>query len=1208
METKGESQFEEETSGKPLEGNNDSRSKEWAINSNSKTIKAETVKAERTECLESGGFGNSEMEISAVKRELKPMTEKIASTLEEMNTTNDTDLLLDRKQERRVKPESKSNGTGVNFEDNTVVDERAPAVCRSMEKVPSKETSLYDTNSKNNTKSEAKRIHREQKKNAPTSSDLLDADNGVRSSAAVKERKHDSQSKSSHSGKKPKAKSHRDVRDSLPEGSYGCKEEDIVENGGGLGELLPKEKSMSKRDFDMPGASKREISSSARHDRHTASEEQKMHVPPASVSTANAVPALQVPVVIKEHWVQCDICQKWRLLPYETDTTTLPKEWKCSMQLWLPGMNRCDVGEDETTNALNALYVIPAPANGIPPVGHPHVASSGLTTASSFSVNGHAEQSRKRKSLPGDRSSVIEGCHSSQASAYPLSNQHAPTRIKSTADSNQYPTERNSVSKSVDPFTEKKKSKSKSRGSYSDGGDLVERPKKHSKGKSKREMDHGEYKASKKIKKEDRHRSSRDRNGKYDLASGDIADEAEALLLKETTLNNLGEKSDVPSLKQKTAPRYDHLEKSKRNKEDDVVLSEDRNKEIFHTSDAQRSDISSKKRIVKEWEESQHNSIAHVSNGITANHSSAAKETYKDQNLKETKSKLKKSEELYSTTDSRSVKGQILSHNGGHVNNELVEDSTDFAGKRAPSDLLVKRSSEQALDLVGPASSDMAHIQTTAVTSSSSKASDSQKKKQNSHVVKTSPIESVSSSPVRNSNIDKLPHNRILEKDGPINANSSTMLSSVKYLNNEAGLVDNIRQVKKSKDSLLAGETVLHGSLQGISEKDDDLVQLTRGHAPEKISVRKGLDDDPHHASGRKDFVNGSSTSRGHNHLHSGDKNSLRTDGSSVQPRAALLDAKGDTVVNGNKKSAASIQDRNGSTHCPPDGNFQPELPPGKDKSYPKSNRQDTEKPKAQMVPSPLKETHSTPVKSNASKLTPQSRRCNDENGGQKGVSKQGTSNPADTSSPARKDGNSTAYALKEARDLKHKANRLKKEGKDLESTRLYFEAALKFLHVASLLEPPSIDGGKQGDAAQSMYSDTAKLCNFVAHEYERCKKMAAAALAYKCVEVAYLKAAYYKYPIASKDRQVLQAVVQTTPGESPSSSASDIDNLNNNGLSKKAPSNKDANSPQVAGNHLLLAVRNQPHLTRLLAYYTTPNRIMINAMEHIRCILPLID
>ncbi|XP_051213779.1 cysteine-tryptophan domain-containing zinc finger protein 7 [Lolium perenne] len=1176
METKGESHFEEETAGKYLEGNKDARLKEGAINSNIKTIKTETVKVETTKCSESGGLGSSEMEFSAAKRELKPMTEKTA-TLEEMNTTNDTDLLLDRKHERRIKPESKSNGAGVSFEDNTVIDERTPAVCRSMEKVPSKETLLYDASSKNNTKSEAKRIHREQKKNAATSSDFLDVDNGARSSAAVKERKHDSQSKSSHSGKKPKPKSHRDVKDSLPDGSYGCKEQVILENGGGLGELQPKEKSWSKRDIDMPGASKREISSGAKHDRHTASEEQKMHVPPASVSTANAAPAPQVPHLIDEHWVQCDICQKWRLLPYETDMSTLPKEWKCSMQLWLPGMNRCDVGEDETTNALNALYVLPAPANGIPPVGHSHVASSGLTTA--FNVNGHAEQSRKRKSAPGDRISVIDGGHSTQASAYPVSSQHAPTRIKSSADSNQYHTERNSVSKSVDPFTEKKKSKSKSRGSHSDGGDLMERPKKHSKGKSKREIDHCEYKASKKIKKEDRHRSSRDRNAKCDLASGDIPDEAKALLLKATILNNLGEKGDVSSLKQQSAPRYDRLDKSKRDKDDDVVLSEDRNKETFHTSDAQRSDFSTKKRIVKEWEESQHNSTAHVSNGTTVNHSSVAKETYKDQNLKETKPKLKKSEELYSTTDFRSVKGQILSCNEGHVNNELVEDSTDFAGKRG-------------LNLVGPASGDMAHIQTAAVTSSSSKASDSQKKKHNSHVAKISPIESVSSSPVRNSNIDKPPHNRILEKDGPMNTNSSTMPSSVKHLNSEAGIVDNVRQAKKSKDSLLASEPVLHSSLQGSSDKDDDLVQLTRGHAPERLSLRKGLDDDTHHASGRKDStVNGSSASRGYNHLHSGDKNSSRTDGSVVQPRAAVLDAKGDTVANAHTKIAASMQDRNGSTHCPPDGNFQPQLSSGKDKLYPKSNKQDTEKPKAQMVPSPLKETHSTPVKSNASKLTPQSRRCSDENGGQHGVSKQGTSNPADTSSPAMKDGNSTAaYALKEARDLKHKANRLKKEGKDLESTRLYFEAALKFLHVASLLEPPSIDGGKQGDAAQSMFSDTAKLCNFVAHEYERCKKMAAAALAYKCVEVAYLKAAYYKYPIASKDRQVLQAVVQTTPGESPSSSASDIDNLNNNGLSKKAPSNKDANSPQVAGNHLLLAVRNQPHLTRLLAYTNDVN------------------
>lgn len=55
----------------------------------------------------------------------------------------------------------------------------------------------------------------------------------------------------------------------------------------------------------------------------------------------------------------------------------------------------------------------------------------------------------------------------------------------------------------------------------------------------------------------------------------------------------------------------------------------------------------------------------------------------------------------------------------------------------------------------------------------------------------------------------------------------------------------------------------------------------------------------------------------------------------------------------------------------------------------------------------------------------------------------------------------------------------LQDKGQELESTGLCFEAALKFLHVASLLETPSFDSSRSGDAAQSMkmYSETAKLC-----------------------------------------------------------------------------------------------------------------------------------
>ena len=46
----------------------------------------------------------------------------------------------------------------------------------------------------------------------------------------------------------------------------------------------------------------------------------------------------------------------------------------------------------------------------------------------------------------------------------------------------------------------------------------------------------------------------------------------------------------------------------------------------------------------------------------------------------------------------------------------------------------------------------------------------------------------------------------------------------------------------------------------------------------------------------------------------------------------------------------------------------------------------------------------------------------------------------------------------------------------------------------------------------------------FCAREFERLKKMANAALAYKCVEVAYMKAAFYNHPSAVKDKHALQA------------------------------------------------------------------------------------
>uniref|UniRef100_A0A1D1XHS9 MORC family CW-type zinc finger protein 4 n=1 Tax=Anthurium amnicola TaxID=1678845 RepID=A0A1D1XHS9_9ARAE len=115
----------------------------------------------------------------------------------------------------------------------------------------------------------------------------------------------------------------------------------------------------------------------------------------------------------------------------------------------------------------------------------------------------------------------------------------------------------------------------------------------------------------------------------------------------------------------------------------------------------------------------------------------------------------------------------------------------------------------------------------------------------------------------------------------------------------------------------------------------------------------------------------------------------------------------------------------------------------------------------------------------------------------------------------------------------------------------------------------------------------------FCAHEYEKRKEMAAAALAYKCMEVAYMKVVFSKHYRASKDRQDLQTALHlAASGESPSSSASDIDNVNNLGTLDKTSSVKIVSS-QVAGAHAI-AARSRPLSVRLLDFVQYVN----NAME----------
>lgn len=62
--------------------------------------------------------------------------------------------------------------------------------------------------------------------------------------------------------------------------------------------------------------------------------------------------------------------------------------------------------------------------------------------------------------------------------------------------------------------------------------------------------------------------------------------------------------------------------------------------------------------------------------------------------------------------------------------------------------------------------------------------------------------------------------------------------------------------------------------------------------------------------------------------------------------------------------------------------------------------------------------------------------------------------------------------------------------------------------------------------------------------------------------------------------------------GESPSSSASDVDNLNNPVTLDKVALAKGVSSPQVAGNHVI-AARNRSNFVRLLNFVSTYRNLL---------------
>ncbi|CAN8275041.1 unnamed protein product [Cochlearia groenlandica] len=183
--------------------------------------------------------------------------------------------------------------------------------------------------------------------------------------------------------------------------------------------------------------------------------------------------------------------------------------------------------------------------------------------------------------------------------------------------------------------------------------------------------------------------------------------------------------------------------------------------------------------------------------------------------------------------------------------------------------------------------------------------------------------------------------------------------------------------------------------------------------------------------------------------------------------------------------------------------------------------------------------------------------------------------------------------SLQKAEKLMELADCLKRSGFDHKYKKANFKAALKFLRGASLLEMCStekVEGGKMSHV--EAFRTAAKLSESCAQQYEANQEMATAALSYKCMEVACMRVVYGRSPGLSGELNELQKIVQMTPeGESPSSSASDVDIFNHQGVVDKSAKTKRV-LIHVAGNHHH-APRNQQNLLPLLDFTENMNLAM---------------
>ncbi|KVH91484.1 uncharacterized protein LOC112528978 [Cynara cardunculus var. scolymus] len=1004
------------------------------------------------------------------------------------------------------------------------------------------------------------------------------------------------------------------------------------------------------------------------------------HVPINEFSAEAAVPLpIEVaPAAPPDNWVGCDRCEKWRLLPIGIEPENLPDKWLCSMSTWLPGRNHCDISEDETTKAVQEMnlhlisqkrdslqYNGSGVISGVVPV---NVGNSGQTNLN-INADTNPDSWKKNKFRPEDsNSSLRQTSHSSMDAQ-----QHKQKR-KSSSEANQSLLEKNVVNKPIDLHPRKLSNfavgrhAAKVNGKDVTGGDL--KPKKL---KSKTGSDQYHYLTSNKFKTEAAPNTDGYRNNKpvRDLGGNGFS--------SNPTLPSMADERDMEQDdEQLYTSNGDHQCR------DRLIISVKRQKESTQVSmksklsdrrSSEKVEMHAKKRKLKDWQESQPygNTLESTEDNLPdtkTREESSDRTGRKEKRLKTSKTEVKES--AASKGDDRSFhKGKTMkiilpaskensvekSHEKNHQQDKHREDREKATSRPNLRELYSSRKDLESERFL------------LAATSSSSKVSDSCRRA-SLQERKGSPVESVSSSPMRALNLDKLSpavgrnisrkgHAKIggtgteiprklmaREDDMKVHRSvqglrdtdgSQRFGGKVEPKHKEASKIRNTHMIMYDTDAVMEQATG-QSDLQAVdncwsdgrmSTKDDAtgaLIPQSSGKASSSRSkendrrcsfqrVRVKVSDsfteqepypnkmrrvevDAAHCEpasnpevigdGRRIYLNESSAKVSNDGKSVGNKISRRRTVDTIgDEKPSLIEHAGSEAKLGDVGSSGMKPVKRDMRKV-----FVGDLSRKRDlneeeqtaEASPCSVAKIGESALVRHLSSRSLETTALDVQSfgdsghNVSKVL----KHTGDTANQKVrslVTDSGTMKDLGVISFVKEyiSSQTAMTAFKRAEESKDYADRIKISGFDYECKDAYFDSALKFLYAASLLEACSTDLSKsKGVDPVNVYSTSAKLCKTCAQEFEKQKELASVALAYKCMEVAYMRIVYCKSLLTRQDLQTSLQMV--THGESPSSSASDVDNLNNQATMDKTMLSK---SIAHTGNHVV--ARNQANFLRLL-------------------------